>query len=464
MSRVAAVLCVVVAALALPTAARGEAGPVSSHAQIHTCCTPAGQVERIFAESKAMGAAYVRVDFELNAIFEAYGAPVPVPDWTRVDHVLALSRRYDLPVLGIVLGTPTWISACAERWPHAGKCAATDPAEYGRMAGELAAHARGAVRHWEILNEPDGSWAFEGTPEQYARMLSASHDAIKARAPEARVLLGGLMTPWQTGWLDRVFATPGAAASRKFDIAAVHLRGPTGGLAHNLNRWRTVLAQRGFTGPVWVTEHGYAADPAYQTDPAYTGAEAAQAAYLRRSLLRLAEAGSAQVFVTLRDWGAPEWASEGVTSIADEGDYPVRRKPAFAVVRRFAEQWPAIVRWRRAQQQHERMSEFAGVLAGAGDLRVQSLTRGRDRSRAALRAERRRLRRVRAAARGARGTALRRLRSRVRSRERRVRWRRARLARVQHELSSAIAETAAHRGDQVANAVAAADYRRRVEG
>ena len=113
MSRVAAVLCVVVAALALPTAARGEAGPVSSHAQIHTCCTPAGQVERIFAESKAMGAAYVRVDFELNAIFEAYGAPVPVPDWTRVDHVLALSRRYDLPVLGIVLGTPTWISACA---------------------------------------------------------------------------------------------------------------------------------------------------------------------------------------------------------------------------------------------------------------------------------------------------------------------------------------------------------------
>jgi hypothetical protein len=333
LSRIAAVLCIL-ALFALPAAA--EAAPVSSHAQIHTCCMPAGQVERVFAESKAMGAAYVRVDFELNAIFEAYGAPLAVPDWTRVDHVLALARRYDQPVLGIVLGTPTWISACAERWPDAGRCAATDPAEYGRMAGELAAHARGVVRHWEILNEPDGKWAFEGTPEQYARMLSASHDAIKARVPEDLVLLGGLMTPWQTGWLDRVFATPGAAASRKFDIAAVHLRGPLGGLAHNLTDWRRFLSAHGFDGPVWVTEHGYSADPAYQTDPRYVGGEPAQAAYLRRSLPALERGGAEQVFVTLRDFGAPEWAAEGLESIAADGEFAVRRRPAFEVVRRLA--------------------------------------------------------------------------------------------------------------------------------
>ena len=81
----------------------------------------------------------------------------------------------------------------------------------------------------------------------------------------------------------------------------MHLRGPVGGLAHNLTDWRLVLARHGFSGPVWVTEHGYSADPAYQTDPAYVGGEPAQAAYMRRSLLSLAEVGADQVFVTLRD-------------------------------------------------------------------------------------------------------------------------------------------------------------------
>ena len=457
----AAVLCTL-AMLALPAGA--QAGPVSSHAQVHTCCMPAGQVERVFAESKAMGAEYARVVFELNAIFEAYGAPLAAPEWSRVDHVLAMSRRYDLPVLGIVLGTPTWLSTCAERWPDAGRCAASDPEEYARLAGELAAHARGPVRHWEILNEPDGEWAFQGSPEQYARMLSASHDAIRARAPEDLILLGGLMTPWETGWLERVFATPGADAAHKFDIAAVHLRGKTTDLAHNLTEWRGVLARHGFSGPVWVTEHGYPGDPAYQTDPAYAGGEAAQAAYLRRSLLSLAEAGAEQVFVTLHDWGEGEWASEGVASIAGDGDYAVRRKPAFDAVRRFADEWPSIGEWRRAQHAHERLAEAAGGLASSDDVRVRALTRSRADARGALIAESRRLRRARAAVRRARAAGARRLRAGARTRARRVRGLRAELRRVERDLREAVAAAAAHRGDHVSNAIAAAAYKARVEG
>jgi hypothetical protein len=331
-ARIAAALCLL-APLALPAGA--QAGQISSHAQVHTCCMPTGQVERVFAESKAMGAAYARVDFELNAIFERVGAPLPAPDWSRVDHVLAMSRRYDLPVLGIVLGTPTWISACPE-YPRPGLCGPTDPAEYGRLAGRLAAHSRGVVRHWEIGNEPDAAWAFRGSPERYALMLSASHDAIKAHAPEDRIVLGGLMTPWETGWLDRVLATPGADAVRKFDIAGVHLRGPVGGLTHNLTDWRTFLSERGFDGPVWVTEHGYSADPAHQTDPRHVGGEAEQAAYLRRSLPALERGGAEQVFVTLRDFGAPEWAAEGLASITADREFAVRRRPAFDVVRGLA--------------------------------------------------------------------------------------------------------------------------------
>ena len=47
--------------------------------------------------------------------------------------------------------------------PDPSRCAAADTAEFGALAGEVAKHARRTIDHWEILNEPDGDWAFEGT-------------------------------------------------------------------------------------------------------------------------------------------------------------------------------------------------------------------------------------------------------------------------------------------------------------
>jgi hypothetical protein len=236
---------------------------------------------------------------------------------------------------------PGWLSACPELDPDAPRCAPRDPAEFGRLAGEVAAHASGSIDHWEILNEPDAGWAFKGGPDDYARMLSAAYDAIKERAPEAQVVMGGVERPWERAWIERVLATPGADAAGKFDIGAVHLRlrvpGSASDLARALRGWRARLAGHGFRGPVWVTEHGYPADPAFQRDPAHRGGDAAQAAFLRESAPLLAEAGAAQVFVTLRDnlWG--EYLSEGIVHIDESRpDYAARRRPSFAAVRNLA--------------------------------------------------------------------------------------------------------------------------------
>ncbi|MGH2781648.1 MAG: hypothetical protein ACRDLA_09615, partial [Thermoleophilaceae bacterium] len=145
--------------------------PLSSHAMVHTCCTPPALKERIFAEAAASGAEFVRVDVELSAIFEADGTRER-PDWRRLDEVIRLARRHDVELLGVLLSLPTWLSDCPERGADAPRCAARDPAEFGRLAAEVAAHARGSIDHWEILNEPDAEWAFKGEPEDYARMLS----------------------------------------------------------------------------------------------------------------------------------------------------------------------------------------------------------------------------------------------------------------------------------------------------
>jgi hypothetical protein len=387
------------AALLLAPASAGAAGPVSSHAMVHTCCDPYELKERIFAESKALGASYIRVDFELNVIFR----DGQEPDWVRVDEVLALARRYELQVLGIVLDTPAYISACPERpSPESGRCAAADLEEYGRIVGELAGRGRGTVSHWEIINEPDGAWAFQGSPQDYARMLSASYDAIKARVPEATVAMGGVMNPWTSGWVDQVFATEGAEAARKFDIANVHLRGPAAGLPRGLGRWRATMARHGFNGPIWVTEHGYSADPAFQTDDAYRGGEAEQVAYLERSLLGLAEAGAEQIFVTLRDEGDADYAAEGLTHIDQQSPYASHRRPAFEAVRRFGERWVMIPEWRARQHAHERSAGVADALATSAELRIQGLTITHAHAMAALRRERAQLRRLRRCARAAR--------------------------------------------------------------
>ena len=353
---------------ALVIASPAHAAPVSAHAMVHSCCTASAMKERIFSETKDLGAEYIRVDIEMNAIFEAQdGSKSDTPDWSGLDEITALSKKYNLPVLAILLAPPRFTSACPEK-PDPSRCAAADTAEFGALAGQIAQHAAATIDHWEILNEPDGEWAFEGTPEQYAGMLSAAYDGIKAQVPSAQVLLGGLMRPHEPGWLERVFATPGADALHKFDIANIHLRGPVDNVVHRYGEFRSWIEARGFRGPLWVTEHGYPADPAFQTDRAYAGGDAAQAAYLVQTLVGLGEAGAPQVFVTLRDNLEGEYASEGLEHIDEANGYAVARRGSFAAVQRVIDNWNQLMAWRaqqRENEQQQRMQQAAAAVSAS---------------------------------------------------------------------------------------------------
>lgn len=352
--------------------------PISSAAQLFTCCSAEGLQERIFAEAEASGAEYVRVDVELHGIF---GASADQPDWSHLDRMLELAKRHDVELLGILRGTPGWLSDCPGRGAKETICAPRDPAAWGQLAGQVAAHARDEIAHWEILNEPDARWAFLGGPQEYAHMLAAAYDAIKQSAPDARVVFGGVERPREHDWIQRVLATPGADAAQKFDVAAVHLRlrlrNTLAELPQWLIDWRRLLRRHGFEGPIWVTEHGYPADPAFQWDPAYRGTDAATGATAQANLLRdsiplLAKAGAAQVFVTLRDNLYGEFLSEGLEGIDEsQPSHPASRRPAFDVVRDLAIRWdPALyVRSGAREQQREaaQLQTRAQVSTAAGN-------------------------------------------------------------------------------------------------
>jgi hypothetical protein len=357
----------------LTPAAPAHASPVSAHAMVHSCCMPDPLEERIFVEAKELGAAFIRVDIEMDAIFEAPdGGKRTTPNWAPLDDVMERSRRHGVPVLGILLAPPAYTSACRERWPDSRRCAAADTEEFGRLAGAIAAHASGTIRHWEIVNEPDGEWAFEGTAEEYARMLSAAYDGIKARVPDASVVFGGLMRPHQPEWMERVLATPGADAIHKFDIANVHLRGPAEAVIRRYGEFRSWLGTRGFGGPLWVTEHGYPADPAFQVDRAHQGGDPAQASYLTQTLVGLGEVGAEQVFVTLRDNLEGEYASEGLVHIDAAPPHPAARRQSFLTVRRLAGSWDQVMAWRREQREEEEQARVhqAAAAISAGEART----------------------------------------------------------------------------------------------
>ena len=332
MARLATLLLVLLACL--PAAA--QAAPYSSHSQLYACCTDAETKEAMFREAKDSGAAYIRVDLQMEAMFSRGQEP----DWTGPDEVAALSRRFDLPVLAVLVGVPRENTDCLDitDWMGSFRCAPVDAAEWGEQAGQVAAHLEGVIDHFQIGNEPDADWAFFGDAADYARMLSAAYDEIHAQARGATVVLGPTMrlNSEGTSWLDQVFRVPGANAAAKFDVASMHLRGWMTQMTDAMQQRRAFLRGWGRDVPMWITEHGYSADSAWQFDPAYRGGEDAQASYLAYSLPLLAKAGAAQVFVTLRDGGDAQYAREGIVGGTGPG---YRRKPAWYAVREAAQKW-----------------------------------------------------------------------------------------------------------------------------
>ena len=122
--RKAVATATVVAAVAggSSTTTAGAVGPApySAHSMVYTCCTPVELKERAFAEAKAMGSTYIRLDVEIGPIFE-WGGWRQQPDWSGLDEVLALSARYQLPVVAVLRTTPAELSTCPED-PNPGRC------------------------------------------------------------------------------------------------------------------------------------------------------------------------------------------------------------------------------------------------------------------------------------------------------------------------------------------------------
>jgi hypothetical protein len=314
--------------------AAADPNPIGMHSMLQLN-DPLPLMQAMFAEAAGVGASAIRLDVAPALIFTS---PTQPPDFTGLDEIMSLSQEYQLPVVGDLFTIPYWIADCATPTDLAAssRCPTDDLTDYGAEISQIVGHANPVIQDWEIWNEPDSPAFFTGTPQQYAMMLRTAHDAIKAVNPADNVLLGGVSGTSAQSWLAQVFATPGADAAQAFDIANVHERASLDSLAPDIEGWKSFFSAAGFTGPLWITEHGYPSDPAYQYDPSYQGGLASQAAYLTASIPTLVDAGAAEVFVTERDNLTGQFASEGLLSgdFSDPtgADLNIVEKPAYAAV------------------------------------------------------------------------------------------------------------------------------------
>jgi polysaccharide biosynthesis protein PslG len=217
-----------------------------------------------------------------------------------LDNVMKAAGAENLLLVLRVDQVPVWAG---------GSPANADPAAIEAFYAAMAAHGRGRVVAYEILNEPNlpFEWGGPPSPAGYAEFLKAAYRGVKASDPAALVIGGGPSpntggfggTVEDTDFLDGMYA---AGARGYFDVLGVHNYGGNveperdpadcGICFRRAELYRDLMVRHGDAAtPIWATEFGWLLDPGWglgQYDWMKVSAEQ-QAAYVAGSYRYAAE-------------------------------------------------------------------------------------------------------------------------------------------------------------------------------
>jgi hypothetical protein len=198
----------------------------------------------------ASGVRWVREEFRWDLI-----EPEPGHwDWDAPDDTVADYHDQGLQVIGLL--------AYSAGWAVGGPQSSPLPPPHDRWAAYVTATVtryRGAVRVWEVWNEPDLPLYWAGDARTYAALLDFTATLIHRLDPDALVISGGV-SEIERGirFLDQVREFGGLA---HVDAVGIHPYMGYHRLLYGAYRDRDVPALRAFatrTGrPFWFTEFGF---------------------------------------------------------------------------------------------------------------------------------------------------------------------------------------------------------------
>jgi hypothetical protein len=128
------------------------------------------------------------------------------PTWTH-DFQMAYCKQAGMSVLGTFYSTPYWAADPPQPKPSGdiGKPIYVKPRMdlFEQYVRRTAEHFRGAIRVWEVWNEPDVSMFWNGSPEEYAQLAKIACRAAKAGDPNCMVLVGAFGGDMPRDWIER---------------------------------------------------------------------------------------------------------------------------------------------------------------------------------------------------------------------------------------------------------------------
>jgi polysaccharide biosynthesis protein PslG len=186
-------------------------------------------------------------------------------DWLERFVALADTMGISLrPYLGY---TPAW-AARGGKDDHAWNDPPRSQQDWVRFAGAVAGRLRKyrSILSYEIYNEENTSLWWEGSAEEYARVLTDGADAIRRADPDAQVFLGGMVWP-DLEWLEH--ACEDGRAS--FDVLPFHAYPETWTPdSITVENYLGPAFRGGFVPeadnrcgrkPIWINETGFATTP-----------------------------------------------------------------------------------------------------------------------------------------------------------------------------------------------------------
>ncbi|UCC68528.1 MAG: hypothetical protein JSV79_00915 [Armatimonadota bacterium] len=233
--------------------------------------------------------------------------------WGTVDGAVSMvdaAARAGRPinVLSTFRTISPWAAARAPVKVREASVPPSDLQDYYRFVHATVKRARGRVRYWQVDNEVDSPFFWQGSAEEYVQLLRTAHRAIKDADPQAVVVAPGIQlwrrpmiedeiaagrdqraldvyrawaenndeakrapTPSSAADLQRMFSQGKAATMGKhqsdfirrlldkdtaqyYDVLDIHIYHPCE-LIPDIVEWaQATMAREGYSKPIWLTE------------------------------------------------------------------------------------------------------------------------------------------------------------------------------------------------------------------